>query len=190
VESQGQLEAGGIGIESTVITNKKRDLDMVEFENVIDSGVNFEGKLRLVGDSMVSGTVNGDVVCIGKGAILYLGPQSSIRGQVKADVVVAAGVVDGSIQASTALYKVDGCALGEVICLGEQEQGSSHEVFMKSHLMSRKPEIDEASVIQYAIHQHCNGLHAGKAVIFEDGVERPKAGFGFFNKLKINPFKS
>jgi len=163
---------------------------MINFENIIEPGVQFNGSLRLVGDSIISGAVNGDVVCIGRDSILYLAAGSSVSGTVTGEVVVAAGVVNGGMKAKKAIYKVDGCALGDTQCQGQEEEGSCADVFMKSHALARQPEIDEDAIIRYAVHQHCTSLHAGRAVIFEDGVERPDAKRGLLSKLKINLFKS
>jgi cytoskeletal protein CcmA (bactofilin family) len=92
---------------------KKKPLEEMEgFKSILAEGLRIEGNIRAEGKIKIDGEVNGDIA----GDCIILGQASHIKGNVRADIVVVMGNVEGNIDAETleikssARLKGDMCA--------------------------------------------------------------------------------
>lgn len=82
-------------------SKQRRAVDSAtEFATIVGEGTVFEGIMRGDNNHSVSGKIIGE--CDLKG-ILYLTPKGQWQGNIKADVVIIAGTVEGNVVAGTKL---------------------------------------------------------------------------------------
>jgi cytoskeletal protein CcmA (bactofilin family) len=87
----------------------------VEFQNYLGPGNVLEGTVFFEGRTLLSGSsVSGDVTGRGAGAEIYVGPDTTIEGDIRGDHVVFGGVMNGTIDSPRLAIIKEGVVKGEI----------------------------------------------------------------------------
>ncbi len=108
---------------------KKREEEVNEVKSILAEGLKIEGNIFSEGKIRIDGTVEGDV----HGDYVIFGQTATIKGNIKASIVVVMGTVEGNIEAEKVEIKTPSKIKGD-ISTGELsiEPGASIDGRVKS----------------------------------------------------------
>ena len=108
---------------------KKREEEISEVKSILAEGLKIEGNIFSEGKIRIDGTVEGDV----HGNYVIFGQTATVKGSIKASIVVIMGTVEGNIEAEKVEIKASSRIKGD-ISTGELsvEPGASIDGSVKS----------------------------------------------------------
>jgi len=87
----------------------------IEFNNYLGPGNSIEGKVSFVGRTLFSGSsVLGNITSKGNEAEIYVGPNTTIEGDIRGDRVIFSGHIKGTIDSPNLSITKEGVVAGKI----------------------------------------------------------------------------